>query len=75
MPLWVVYSRYMEDYGMFCLQAVTETNLVLKWYWNVAGFQDEHYIHESYLGFSSHAPSTCYFEAPHVIHTKSYSNL
>lgn len=43
MPLWVAYSRYPEDHGVFCMQVVTETNFVLKWYWNVAGIQEEHY--------------------------------
>lgn len=65
MPLCAAYSRYMEDHEVFCMQAITETNLVLKWYWNVAGFQDKPYIQESCLGFSSYTPSTCYnFEAP-----------
>lgn len=64
MPLWVAYPRYMEDCGVFCMQVVTETNLVLKSYGNVAGFQDEHYIQEAFLGFSSYSCSTCYnFEA------------
>jgi len=28
--LWVAYCRYMEDYGVFCMQIIAETNLVLK---------------------------------------------
>lgn len=62
--LWVAYSRYMEDHGVFYMQVVAEADLVLNWYWNVAGFQDEHYIQEAFLGFSAYAPTTCYnFEA------------
>lgn len=60
MPLWVVYSRKREDHRAFCIQVDTETNIVLKLYWNVALFQDEHYTHEGFLGFSSYNPYTCH---------------
>lgn len=74
-PLWVVYSRYMEDHGVFHVQVVTETNLVCKWYSNVAGFQDEHYVQGfSWIFFLHSLYLLRLWSLFYIIHIKSYSN-